>query len=320
MNTPLVSVLMCVYNDELYLEESIDCILSQSLTNLEFIIINDGSNQKTSEIINSITDRRIRIIINQTNLGLTRSLNKGLSLAQGKYIARQDANDVSLPKRLQKQFDFMESHDCSLMGCGVIYIDEIGKEISRFLPSTTEDELKNLIIKNNQLTHSSIFFKNRQGIQYRDKFIFAQDYDLYLRLITETKKISVIPEYLIKYRIQKTAISFQKRAQQFLFREKAREFYHERISSGTDSYESFDPAEILKFDIETTTNTKLIAEQIRAFHHSGDYLKVRRFCQRYIFHLKKYDKMICYFILSFFPKWIISPADKIISILNSFKK
>jgi|GEM_PF-5599579 len=320
MGNPLVCVLMCVYNDDLYLEESIQCILNQTLRNFEFIIINDGSNQKTADILNKITDVRVRVVHNPSNIGLTSSLNIGLSMARAKYIARQDANDISLPQRLQKQFEFMETHDSSLVGCGVIYLNETGEEISRFLPPQEEETLKNSIVTKNRLAHSSIFFRNDPKIRYREKFKFAQDYDLYLRLISDNKKISVIPEYLIKYRILKNAISFHKRAQQFLFREKAREFYFQRVSYKKDSYDSFDPSEILDLNIETTKNHRLLAEQIKAYHHSGDYFSVRRLCKRYIFCLKKYDRIILYYFLSFCPKKFIVLSDKIIFFLNSYLK
>src|SRR6187397_2012165 len=107
MSEPLVTVLMSVYNAEKYLREAIDSILNQTYRNFEFIIINDASTDGSEAIINSYKDERIRLISNSQNLRLTASLNKGIDLAKGKYIARMDADDASLPERLQKQVTFM---------------------------------------------------------------------------------------------------------------------------------------------------------------------------------------------------------------------
>ena len=115
MSKPLVSVLMAVYNGEKYLLEAIESILNQTYTNFEFLIINDGSTDSTEEIILSYSDQRIRYIKNEQNLKLIASLNKGLDLAKGKYIARMDADDISLPDRLEKQVNFLERNSTKLL-------------------------------------------------------------------------------------------------------------------------------------------------------------------------------------------------------------
>src|SRR3990170_6306785 len=103
---PEITVLMSVYNGERFLREAIESILNQTYRDFEFLIINDGSTDSSREIILSYNDPRIRLIDNELNIGLTRSLNKGLRLARGKYIARQDADDISFRKRLEKQVAF----------------------------------------------------------------------------------------------------------------------------------------------------------------------------------------------------------------------
>ena len=110
VNAPAVSVVMPVYNGEKYLRESIDSILNQTYTDYEFIIVNDGSNDKTEEIILSYNDNRIRYIKNEKNLQIVKSLNRGIELAKGRYIARMDADDISLPRRFEKQITFMENN------------------------------------------------------------------------------------------------------------------------------------------------------------------------------------------------------------------
>ncbi|MEN6462126.1 MAG: glycosyltransferase family 2 protein, partial [Syntrophomonas sp.] len=109
MGTPLVTVLMAVYNGEQFLKESIDSILSQTFSDFEFIIVDDASTDNSRALIDSYADPRIRVISNAHNLRLAGSLNRGLSLARGKYVARMDADDISLRQRLEKQVAFMES-------------------------------------------------------------------------------------------------------------------------------------------------------------------------------------------------------------------
>ena len=110
MKQAQVTVLMPVYNAEQYLREAIGSILHQTFTDFEFIIINDGSTDRSEEIIKSYTDTRIRYYKNESNLKLIATLNKGFDLAGGKYIARMDADDISLPNRLQLQFELMEKN------------------------------------------------------------------------------------------------------------------------------------------------------------------------------------------------------------------
>jgi len=106
---PKISVVMAVYNGEKYLREAIDSILNQTFNDFEFIIINDGSTDDSAEIIKSYNDPRI-ILIQQENKGLAAALNEGIKIAKGKFIARMDADDISLKTRLEKQIQFMEAH------------------------------------------------------------------------------------------------------------------------------------------------------------------------------------------------------------------
>jgi glycosyltransferase involved in cell wall biosynthesis len=106
MQKPLVTVLMPVYNAEKYLREAIDSILNQTLTNFEFLIVDDGSKDSSIDIINSYNDPRIKLVRNESNLGISKTLNRGIELASAELIARMDADDISYPVRLQKQYDY----------------------------------------------------------------------------------------------------------------------------------------------------------------------------------------------------------------------
>ena len=120
---PLISVILPAYNAERFLEEAIDSILAQTYKNFELIVLNDGSTDRTEEIILSYNDPRIRYIKNESNLKLIKTLNKGIALARGKYIARMDADDISLPTRFEKEIEFMEIHpDIGVCSSKVIHL------------------------------------------------------------------------------------------------------------------------------------------------------------------------------------------------------
>src|SRR5258707_849690 len=130
--SPRVSVVMSVYNGEKYLGEAVDSILAQTFTDFEFIIIDDGSEDRSPELIEAYVDSRISFLRNEKNVGLTRSLNKGLQVASGEYIARMDCDDVSLPDRFAKQVAFMDANS-GVGACGTwaLDIDGAGKVIGR---------------------------------------------------------------------------------------------------------------------------------------------------------------------------------------------
>ena len=130
--TPKVSIVTSVHNGEIYLEESIDSILHQTYTNFEFIIIDDGSYDKTPEIMNSyVKDNRIRIFKNPQKLGLSKSFNLGVKKSTGEYIARHDADDISIKNRLFVQKNYLDLHqDVAIVSSSNIYINQLGEVIS----------------------------------------------------------------------------------------------------------------------------------------------------------------------------------------------
>ena len=134
MNAPLVSVILPVYNCEKYIKQSIQSILSQTYKNLELIVINDGSTDGTLNTIRSLNDERI-VLISQRNMGLPSALNEGLKIARGEFIARQDADDVSLSERIEYELKFLlENPDYGLVGCpaNFIYEDNESNKTSPF--------------------------------------------------------------------------------------------------------------------------------------------------------------------------------------------
>lgn len=211
MTDPKVTVLMSVYNGDRYLNEAIDSILAQTFTDYEFLIIDDGSTDRTLDILRSYIDPRIRIIRNEDNLGLTKSLNKGLKLSRGEYIARMDADDISLPNRLNEEVQYLEDNkDVVLVGTGREIIDEKGDIIETITPYRIITTKK--LLRKNYFQHSSILFRKKNIREiggYCSSLLCCQDYYLWLTL-SKKYQLHNIPKVLCKSRIQKNSISYSK--------------------------------------------------------------------------------------------------------------
>jgi len=208
---PKITVLLPVYNGDKYLRESIESILKQTFNNFELIIINDGSTDNSLKIAKSFNDPRIKIINNKKNLGIIKSLNIGLSQAKGKYIARLDADDISLKNRLETQYSFLEKNkDIILIGGWAEIINDKGEYIRKKTPVTSFEQIKYwAMFIGNPFIHSSVFFRkdNIKSIGgYSHNYKHVEDYDLYLRLIKNGYKIINLPEIFIKYRIHDQSI------------------------------------------------------------------------------------------------------------------
>ena len=202
IKNPLISVVMPVYNGENYLSEAIDSILNQTYADFEFIILNDGSTDKTEDIILSYSDPRIVYVKNPENLQIVKTLNKGISLAKGKYIARMDADDISLPQRFSKQVGFMEAN-LDVGVCGA-WIKTFGEIESIWSMPTEHDEILVTLLFNSCIMHPTAFLRksvlSKQNEIYDSQFNKAEDYELWTRLILETR-FANIPEVLLRYRL-----------------------------------------------------------------------------------------------------------------------
>lgn len=296
MQHPEISIIMSVFNGARYLDGSVSSILNQSFANFEFIIIDDASEDNSSSIIKKFAsqDQRIKIIKNDRNLGLTCSLNRGLKIARGKYIARQDADDLSLPERLRVQYSYLENRlKIFLVGSSAVLIDGQGKKIGHCLKKDNPQKTAQTLARRNCVLHPSIMFRNPHtnplfesedsseserpkaddrgiypptytigGGMYREKFYYAQDYDLYLTLLTHGKKITNLPQCLIKYRYYRGSLSFKNLKIQKRFAQKAREFYNQRLKLRQDEYHLFNAQTIME---KTKNRTPLLPFQTRIF-------------------------------------------------------
>lgn len=253
MSHPLVSVVMSVYNAEKFLSDAIKSILNQSFKDFEFIIIEDFSTDHSLDLLKEFQkkDNRIKIIEKEKNEGsegFIKNLNFGLEIAKGKYVARMDADDISSLDRFQKQVDFLETHpEISLVGAQINFINEKNEIIGEKIGALEHEEIAHKISSKIQLFHPVIMFRNNESIRYREKFVYCEDYDLYLYLITQGKKLANIDEKLLNYRILDNSIS--RKGDNFikkLMLEKALYFYQLRIEKRQDLYEDFNNQEVLE--------------------------------------------------------------------------
>lgn len=222
----LVSVLMPVYNGSLYLKEAIDSILTQTHSNLELIIINDGSIDDSEQIILSYKDSRVKYIRNEQNSGICVTLNKGLDAANGKYIARMDCDDISFPERLQKQVAYMEENtSIGVVGSDIIVF---GKDIKERLFTFEHDKYccKAGLLFNTCFAHPAVMMRNsilvEQNLRYDDSYRGLEDFELWYRMSKFTEIIN-IEEPLLFYRkhksqeTQNVPPAVDRKLQEFLF-------------------------------------------------------------------------------------------------------
>lgn len=223
---------MSVFNGGRYLHKAIVSILKQTFKDFELLIINDGSKDNTQKILESFNDHRIRVFNNRENIGLTKSLNKGVLEARGEYIARQDYDDISSFDRLEEQVNFLDTKkEYGLVGCWCYKINSKDKIIGKLKFPTEHMDILIGLLQENQFVHSSVMFR-KECIEkvgsYNEGIKYAQDYDLWLR-ISEHYKVANIAKYLHLWRIGKNGISYSKRKEQEIWRDIIRERFLKKV-------------------------------------------------------------------------------------------
>lgn len=178
-----ITVLMSVYNGVTYLRNAIDSVLTQTISNFEFLIIDDGSSDNSLEIIEGYDDSRIRVIKNRDNIGLTQSLNKGLKLARGEYIARIDSDDVCLPSRLERQLEFMvQNPQVGVCGSWIIVMKDSGEYVRKF--PVSHDAIQCFMLFKTPLAHPSVMIRKqvliKNQLKYDPYFLHAEDLAFFL--------------------------------------------------------------------------------------------------------------------------------------------
>lgn len=224
-NAPQISVIMSVYKEPIpWITQSIDSILNQTFSDFEFLIVDDNpEDEERQELLRQYQekDERVKIIFNEVNIGLTKSLNKALDHVKGKYIARMDADDISHTNRFQIQYDFMESHPeidlCGTWGRTIGDISFLSLKI-RKMP-ITNNEIKACLLFKNPFIHSSVMFrkviKNKE-VRYNENAKRSQDYMLWYELSLMNATFYNINEVLLDYRLSSLQISSNHNSEQFL--------------------------------------------------------------------------------------------------------
>ncbi|MFA5014469.1 MAG: glycosyltransferase family 2 protein [Actinomycetota bacterium] len=236
-----ISVIMSVYGYEQYIDDSIKSILNQTFKDFEFIIINDGCSYDLLKKIEKFGDDRIVYMKNPENIGLTLSLIKAVEKSKGKYIARHDAGNISLENRFEIQHTFLENNmRYQLIGSSVELIDENDNTICKIIANSNPDHTRKKMPLYNCINHSTIIFRNNGEADYRGKFKYSQDYDFYLNLLSKKFILGNTEEVLLKERVIPSSITYARKNEQEFFRNRARQFYFERIKYGRDSYDSME--------------------------------------------------------------------------------
>ena len=204
---PLISVLMPVYNGMPHLKEAVESILNQDFRDFELIVINDGSTDDSLQIAKSYTDARIHILDSAKNQGLIYQLNRGMEAAQGRYIARLDADDIALPNRLQQQFEYLEQHpETGLLGG---FAQVLGsKEIMQH--STKREEIMIELLYRNAFIHSTVMFRKEVytavSSGFNEDYKHAEDYHMWQLFALHTG-VANLEQVLIQYRMHAQQVS-----------------------------------------------------------------------------------------------------------------
>ncbi|MGC8559500.1 MAG: glycosyltransferase [Phycisphaerae bacterium] len=211
MPEPPVSVLLPVFNAAEFLSAAIDSITAQSLADIQIVIINDGSTDGSTDILKDYARQDSRIEVHQRpNRGLVATLNEGIDLCHGEFIARMDADDISLPQRLEKQLHHMRSHPQTVaMGTAIEYLATRGPTGVNSRQPTDADTILNLLPRKNCISHPTVMMR-KSSVQavggYRGVYLHAEDYDLWLQL-ARCGDLENLPEPLVQYRVHSDQIS-----------------------------------------------------------------------------------------------------------------
>lgn len=297
---PEISVIMSVYQEsEGFLTQAIDSILGQTYKNFEFLITIDNPDYKHKNILDeySESDQRVKLICNRTNIGLTKSLNNAIKSANGKYVARQDADDISLPQRLEKQYVFLTQNPLySIVGTRACIIDSNGKFIKRQRRPIFLRRINKIMLKRNFLVHGTVLINKKDLISvgnYNEKILFTQDYELWLRFLGNNKKIFILNDYLYYLRQHQGSVT-------------ARNVFHQSITcfliQEKINFEKFDNKKIeeylLTFDEKKKSHVYYLASKIIS---KSNLIKSLDYCRNsikyYKYNLKSYI-LFCYILLN----------------------
>jgi len=276
---PLISVIMTVFNEEKHLDNAVESVLNQDLSDFELLLVDDHSTDGSFGMMQTYRelDDRVVVLRTPTNGGPARARNLGLEKAQGKYVAILDADDINMPGRLKTQYAYMEEHrEVYLAGGNLVLIDGDDREVNVWKSGNYRPEdVQEVLPIRNCIAHSSVMFRNSGEFTYREKFEVSEEYDLYLNLLTACKRLANIPLFLVKYRLRPESLTFQQSEKIHLYAEKAREFYGQRLRGGKDKYQNFSSEDlpVLVSGDFAVSNRINLALKVRDYALALNYLR-----------------------------------------------
>jgi glycosyltransferase involved in cell wall biosynthesis len=254
MSVPALTVLLPVYNGERFLPEAIESILGQSFSDFEFIVINDGSRDRSGDIISRYAkrDRRIRVF-EQDNRGLVATLNRGIELARAPLIARMDADDISLPRRFELQLErFATQAKLAVVGGFVNIVDQAGRFVRLGDYPVGGEELRRFLLDGAPLAHPTVIMRRNVLATvggYRGIYQHAEDYDLWLRIHSAGYEIENVPSPVLNYRQHVESVSLRHSRQQRLATLVARLAYRARAAGLPDPTDAIDAIDETTIDL-----------------------------------------------------------------------
>lgn len=215
MESPIISVIMPVFNSAAFLKDAIESILNQTFTDFEFLIFDDGSTDNSSEIIKSYTDKRIVFFEDNINKGYTPRLNNGLKIAKGKYIARMDSDDISELNRFQKQVYYMEINPSTgLCGSFMKFIGSTRENFENWVQHSSDEAIKVNLLFDCAICHPTVMLRksvlDKNNINYNVDLEPGEDYDLWVRMSKITSFYN-IPVQLLNYRLSNNQVTVSAR-------------------------------------------------------------------------------------------------------------
>jgi glycosyltransferase involved in cell wall biosynthesis len=212
-SSPLVTVLMPIHNGEAFVVDAIESILGQTFRDFELLVVDDGSTDRSVEIVEEYADSRIRLVCNERQIELIRTLNRGLDLARGKYVARMDADDISLPERLERQVDFMEANpDVGICGTWLVTMGDHEGGILSY-PKSAE-EIRCRLLFNSPIGHPTVCMRREMlvchELRFDEEYPHAEDYELWSRA-SDVFPLANLDLVLLRYRIHAGSVSQKNR-------------------------------------------------------------------------------------------------------------
>ena len=326
---PKLSVIMPVYNGGLFLGLAVESILKQTWIDFELIIIDDGSTDRSADVIRSFRDQRIVLIDRMKNEGVVVSANQGLKLARGQYIARMDQDDISVVHRFERQVEFLDAHpSVGLVGSSYVLIDDQGKVLRRRELKTRDADIKKALWEEHQFCHGAVMYRkaclDQVGL-YRDRVRYAEDYDLFFR-IAEKWEVANISEPLYQLRMNLQSISSVNRFEQIRHAELVKILARQRQNASKDDLDDLSEKDFTRRLNQILPQNRANEQKVFSqnffhyadlFYAAGNYAQARQWIGQSLKYRRTSLKIWILAVKIFMCCW---GAEKIVGFLRRLRK